>query len=77
MDKNTVWAIALSTVVIGAFMVLQATVFAPQRQNGAAAAEQPAAISADALPEIRKARRPCLSLRPMPKKPFPSRRLRS
>ena len=50
MDKNTVWAIALSTVVIGAFMVLQATVFAPQRQNGAAAAEQPAAISADALP---------------------------
>ncbi|MBP3709689.1 MAG: membrane protein insertase YidC [Treponema sp.] len=31
MDKNTIWAIALSTLVIVVFMFLQTTVFAPQQ----------------------------------------------
>ena len=60
MDKNTVWAIALSTVVIGVFLVLQSTVFAPKRQNGAAAAEQSAAISENALPENSQSAAPVL-----------------
>ena len=51
MDKNTVWAIALSTIVIGVFLVLQSTVFAPKRQNISANTEQSAAISENALPE--------------------------
>ena len=59
MDKNTVWAIALSTVVIGVFLVLQSTVFAPQRQKGAAAAEQ-TAVSTDALPENSQSAAPVL-----------------
>ena len=59
MDKNTVWAIALSTVVIGVFLVLQSTVFAPQRQNGAAAAER-TAVSTEALPENSQSAAPVL-----------------
>ena len=57
MDKNTVWAIALSTVVIGAFLVLQSTVFAPQRQNGVA---EQMSVSTDALPENLQSTTPAL-----------------
>ncbi|MBQ9495419.1 MAG: membrane protein insertase YidC [Treponema sp.] len=47
MEKNTVWAIVLSTIVVAVFIFLQSTFFAPQRQTQETVTEQAAEQSVE------------------------------